>query len=146
MCIRDRKYAVIDYVIFGFHFVLLMGLVGLIYLNLRLDLYLLFLCATILFQWGVLIHSQFKNLSGKSRKIIRPFLNRSWETNGVFWICLLSTLIYSDLYLLGSIETDNGFEFAGAMLNRVCTQIVLVLGILLIFRVVHSLTLSLIHI
>ena len=41
---------------------------------------------------------------------------------------------------MGSIETDNGFEFAGAMLNRVCTQIVLVLGILLIFRVVHSLT------
>ena len=135
-----KKYAVIDYVIFGFHFVLLMGLVGLIYLNLRLDLYLLFLCATIVFQWGVLIHSQFKNLSGKSREIIRPFLNRSWETNGVFWISLLSTLIYSDLYLLGSIETDNGFEFTGTMLNRVCTQIVLVLGILLIFRVVHSLT------
>ena len=135
-----KKYAVIDYVIFGFHFVLLIGLVGLAYLNLRLDLYLSFLGATIVFQWAVLIHSQLKNHSGKSREIIRPLLNRSWETNGVFWISLLSTLIYSDLYLLGSIETDNGFEFTGTMLNRVCTQIVLVLGILLIFRVVHSLT------
>ena len=63
-------------------------------------------------------------------------MGNEWCVLDIFTLAL----IYSDLYLLGSIETDNGFEFTGAMLNRVCTQIVLVLGILLIFRVVDSLT------
>ena len=58
----------------------------------------------------------------------------------MFWICLLAALIFRDLYVLISIDTDNSYELVGSLLNRVATQILFVLGILFTFKLVNSLT------
>ena len=132
--------SIIDRLIIGLQLTLLMSLIGLAYFGLNVTVYMFVLGSVAFLQWAKLILVRHNAISEKGNKFFHTILNQSWVTNGVFWICLLAALIYRDLYVLISIDTDNSYELVGSLLNRVATQILFVLGILFTFKLVNSLT------
>ena len=72
--------------------------------------------------------------------MLKGWFRSGWKCNGLFWVIVFLLLVFSDIYVLFGVETDNAVELIGSSLGRLATQAASVLCLLFVFKFVLGMT------
>ncbi|NCG26985.1 MAG: hypothetical protein GWP42_05520, partial [Verrucomicrobiales bacterium] len=78
--------------------------------------------------------------SVESGSMLKGWFRSAWKCNGLFWVIVFLLLVFSDIYVLFGVETDNAVELIGSSLGRLATQAASVLCLLFVFKFVLGMT------
>ena len=76
----------------------------------------------------------------ESGSMLKGWFRSGWKCNGLFWVIVFLLLVFSDIYVLFGVETDNAVELIGSSLGRLATQAASVLCLLFVFKFVLGMT------
>lgn len=75
-----------------------------------------------------------------SRRSWRRWMVRRWRFNGAFWLCIFILLATRDIYAVWEVAGLNHFEQLSVALERIATQAIFTLGLMILYHGICSFT------